>query len=225
MKIRRDLIIVALATFCLTASIFMVVPTRSNPTGLGEYDPWVDNNEDGTIDIFDAIGLAGVYGTSGDPTKNVNVTNWPTVQNVNGSSQNDYYLQYETLNFTNEHQGGPVVWCGGYSRLSLLVIPRNASIGPDNNITVYLQSRWWISANSSTPIPMCYEWNDLDGGDFNFTMYTDSEGSYTGFDMPIPYVTETKAPYCYVTFATIYGPDLPANWWIAFEICAYLRNE
>jgi len=86
MKFKRDLIIVVLATFCLTASIFMVVPTRSNPTGLGEYDPWVDNNEDGAIDIFDAIGLAGIYGTSGDPTKSVNVMNWLAPQLVNCSS-------------------------------------------------------------------------------------------------------------------------------------------
>jgi hypothetical protein len=71
---KKDLVIVALATFCLTATLFMVRPTKSNP-GVGEYDPWIDNNEDGAVDIFDAINLANAFNTAGDPTKNVNVTN------------------------------------------------------------------------------------------------------------------------------------------------------
>jgi hypothetical protein len=75
---KKDLIIVSLATFCLTATLFMILPTKSNP-GIGEYDPWNDLNSDGAVDIYDAINLAGTYGTSGDPTKNVNVTNWLTI--------------------------------------------------------------------------------------------------------------------------------------------------
>ena len=75
MKIRKDLIVVALATFCLTATLFMVVLTRSADDP--NWDPWVDIKEDGTVDIYDAITLANAYGTSGDTTKNVTVTNWP----------------------------------------------------------------------------------------------------------------------------------------------------
>ncbi len=69
---KKDLVIVALATFCLTVTLFMVLPTKSNP-GIGEYDAWNDLDENGVIDIFDAINFAGTFGTSGDPTKNVNV--------------------------------------------------------------------------------------------------------------------------------------------------------
>jgi hypothetical protein len=76
MKITKDLIIVALATFCLTSTLFMIASTRSQP---GQYDPWYDLDDDGKISILDAIDLSNVYGTSGDPTKNVNVTN-PRVQ-------------------------------------------------------------------------------------------------------------------------------------------------
>jgi hypothetical protein len=75
MKIRKDLIIAVMVTFCLTATLFMILPTSSNPGS--EYDPWIDNNEDGEIDIFDAISWAHTFATSGDPTKNVNVMNWP----------------------------------------------------------------------------------------------------------------------------------------------------
>ncbi len=59
----------------LLTSIFLVGFTASSSQQ--EYDPWIDSNEDGSIDIFDAIMLANVFGTSGDATKNVTVTNWP----------------------------------------------------------------------------------------------------------------------------------------------------
>lgn len=43
----------------------------------GEYDPWLDLNEDGTIDVNDLSPMGQSYGSSGDTTKNVNVTNFP----------------------------------------------------------------------------------------------------------------------------------------------------
>ncbi|UCD95838.1 MAG: hypothetical protein JSV35_04845 [Candidatus Bathyarchaeota archaeon] len=43
----------------------------------GDYDPWADLDDDGDVDIFDIVDIAGKYGTKGDSTKNVNVTNWP----------------------------------------------------------------------------------------------------------------------------------------------------
>ena len=42
-----------------------------------QYDPWVDLNDDGYINAKDAVILGAAFGTTGDPTKNVNVTNWP----------------------------------------------------------------------------------------------------------------------------------------------------
>ncbi len=45
----------------------------------GEYDPWLDYNQDGIIDIYDLHPLGQAYGTSGDPisARNVAVTNFP----------------------------------------------------------------------------------------------------------------------------------------------------
>lgn len=63
---KKDLMIAVLATFCLTVALFLVVPTRSQSTSK-TYDPWVDLNNDGSIDIYDAIILAGHFGTSGPP--------------------------------------------------------------------------------------------------------------------------------------------------------------
>jgi hypothetical protein len=65
---KRDLIIV-LATFCLAFALFTIVPVGSNykTSGLGVYDPWIDSNDDGRINILDCIALSGVFGTTGTP--------------------------------------------------------------------------------------------------------------------------------------------------------------
>lgn len=44
----------------------------------GEYDPWLDYNEDGIIDVNDLQPLGQSYGTSGDPTKNVTIVGHAT---------------------------------------------------------------------------------------------------------------------------------------------------
>jgi hypothetical protein len=73
MVTKKDLFIAVLATFCLTATILMVIPIRSS---INSYDPWLDYNDDGKIGLSDLVSLANSYGTTGDPTKQVNVTNW-----------------------------------------------------------------------------------------------------------------------------------------------------
>ncbi len=75
-RMRKDLIVAVLLTFCLTATLLMVATSRSQ-----EYDPWADLNGDGKIDILDVVGTTGKYATTGDPTKNVWVTNWPSSGN------------------------------------------------------------------------------------------------------------------------------------------------
>jgi hypothetical protein len=76
---KKDLIIAVLATFCLTATLFLIIPTRSQT--LGPYDPWLDTNADGKIDGKDLGETAFAFGSYGDPTKYVNVSNWidPTI--------------------------------------------------------------------------------------------------------------------------------------------------
>jgi hypothetical protein len=43
----------------------MIVPTRSQTTY--PYDPWEDLNDDGKIDLYDAVMLLNKYGTKGTP--------------------------------------------------------------------------------------------------------------------------------------------------------------
>jgi len=62
MKIRKDMIFAVLTTFCLNALMFAVIPIR----GGSSYDPWMDINDDGKIDMTDIGKVAFVYSTSGD---------------------------------------------------------------------------------------------------------------------------------------------------------------
>jgi len=64
--IKRDVTIAIIGTFCLTATLFMMISTRSNPE-IGKYDPWSDINCDGIVDIYDAILLANAYNARGTP--------------------------------------------------------------------------------------------------------------------------------------------------------------
>jgi hypothetical protein len=79
MKIRKDVMFAILTTFCMCALMFTVIPIRS---GL-PYDPWADIDDNGKIDMKDIGNVAAQFMTSGDPTKNVTVTNWPSQQNAN----------------------------------------------------------------------------------------------------------------------------------------------
>lgn len=90
----------------LTATVFMVVPTRSADDP--NWDPWADIKEDGTVDIYDAITLANAYGSSGDTPRNVNVVNWPvtnqqTVFYIRNASENSVWFNasgFGHLHFT-----------------------------------------------------------------------------------------------------------------------------
>jgi len=60
---KRSLIVVLL-TFCLTATLSMIIPIESR---VGYYDPWLDINDDGNIDMKDVAAVAKAYGSVGEP--------------------------------------------------------------------------------------------------------------------------------------------------------------
>jgi hypothetical protein len=68
---REGLTVAVLCTFCLTAVLFSTIPANSAAT----YDPWIDTNHDGRINVLDLIKVAGGIGTTGNPGLNVTVTN------------------------------------------------------------------------------------------------------------------------------------------------------
>jgi hypothetical protein len=51
--VNRRFVIAVLTVACLTTLLLSVVPIRSGAPGPGEYDPWLDWNDDGKIDMRD----------------------------------------------------------------------------------------------------------------------------------------------------------------------------
>jgi hypothetical protein len=75
MRLRRDVLIAVLVTFCLTSALFAVKPSGSLSSK--QYDPWMDINDDGRIDMRDIGQLCINFGAAGDPTKPVIINhNW-----------------------------------------------------------------------------------------------------------------------------------------------------
>jgi hypothetical protein len=66
LKIRKGLIIAVLATFCLTSTLFTTIITTSQPVP-GQYDPWIDLNDDGVIDGVELGYLGATWLTTGTP--------------------------------------------------------------------------------------------------------------------------------------------------------------
>jgi hypothetical protein len=96
--LKRDLIVAVLLTFCLTVTLFKVLPIGSQSAG--DYDPWLDYNSDGLIDMRDIGASSRAFATSGDSTRNVTITNWPAGESttvwwfeplVSGGIQSDHY--------------------------------------------------------------------------------------------------------------------------------------
>jgi len=94
------LLFAILCTFCLTAALFLAIPIRSQTTP--EYDPWKDITDDGYIGIDDIVSVAENFGALGDPTKNVNVTNWPLDE-------------YGNLRIGTSTYSSTVIVCEGYT--------------------------------------------------------------------------------------------------------------
>lgn len=107
---KRLMVIASVVVSVLLGGLFLnnVILAQSN----GEYDPWLDSNEDGIIDVNDLSPLGQSYGSSGDPTKNVTI--------VKHASQ---FLRVAT----NEPVGpagmwtSGWIWVDGYSKVTILI--------------------------------------------------------------------------------------------------------
>jgi|GEM_PF-2975844 hypothetical protein len=123
MKLRRDVLIAVLATFCLTSSLFAVKPSGSQTER--QYDPWADLNDDGKISMDEIVRMCELFGTTGDPTKNVNVTNFPQI----------YRIMHTTYTYAETFHAKSVlpVWryfeTEGYRQITIAIsIDGNASV-------------------------------------------------------------------------------------------------
>lgn len=126
--IKKDLIITVLATFCITATLFMIIPTKSQQP----YDPWLDTNDDGIIDIADIYVAALAFGTWGDPTKNVTIT---------GHANKIITLAENVIVPTNSSWDSSWVFVDGYSKMTVCIRYTVYSIyyyPPENEYFLYV---------------------------------------------------------------------------------------
>ncbi len=206
---KKDLVIAVLATFCVTATLFIIIPTRSQND---RYDPWLDVNGDGKMDILDIAAVAKAFASSGDSTKNVNVTNWPSPKTeyellylgkFNITSGKAYYFDIPDWN-------NPV-FCGGYSRLSVSYDVSSTNAG-SYDLTLSLAGiSWFVSKAVTLTLERVYLLN---------TTITAQ-----GFTKPEPALIVTKAPYFSLEFRTDTSAPNWQNIWIAIDVYVYLRSE
>jgi len=204
---KKGLMIAILVGSILVVALYPKMATSPNMTSPSEYDPWIDYNDDGKVDYMDLYSLAKAYGTSGDSTKNVNVVNWPSqydVQyfNLNISWLENYGWQYAPV--------GPV-FCGGYSRLSILMYPLKLSEG-DYEVTILIDTIYW---KDSTGIAVADSVDRLEARIYQ---------TWSGWTWWVPEyaITETKAPYFQFLFR---ANSTTFRGWVELKVCVYLRNE
>jgi hypothetical protein len=141
---KKDLIIVALATFCLTATLFMMIPTRSQPGG---YDPWLDTNDDGSINILESILTGNHFLTSGDATKPVVTTgyNW----------SHGYY--FATL--APGEVGSLNITSGGYRQITLafraspVMVPIYGNVSMATGFSMANTSKMYVNVDRFSALP------------------------------------------------------------------------
>jgi hypothetical protein len=135
----KQLLIATMFASVLLTLVFIPASTRSEPStqALAPYDAWYDVNGDGKIDIKDFAAMAQTYGTSGDPTRNVTVTNWQANQNITITRHATKLIMAADALIINPGDSwiSPWVWVDGYSKVSI-----NVHIGINLN-AYYLNSK------------------------------------------------------------------------------------
>jgi hypothetical protein len=112
----RRFVIAVLTVACLLT--VLVAGIRSSFSGAGDYDPWLDTNDDGKIDMKDIGAVARAFGTSGQNISKAGLaydSGWLDIRNETGETYtvthnlNDTSLQVDVREFAeggNRTYGG-----------------------------------------------------------------------------------------------------------------------
>jgi hypothetical protein len=217
--IKKELIVAVLATFCLTATLFLIIPIRSASL----YDPILDVNHDGKIDIKDIAAVAKAYGTAGDPTVPVNVTNLPyslqAVYGVNISWSNGLYIG----DWVIPDYEFPAISVEGFSRMVVSIGVENVS-APNTFIAVNLSEIvWYTNASSYPPNNVGYFIDSNVNNYYNATIIYSGIPPLPGVSQPKAMIIETKGLACRLVFSFSATPTSPG--WTVIDVYVYLRNE
>jgi len=182
---------IILATFLLTALIYNVVISRSADwEPLCSYDPWVDFNDDGIIDVFDKVAVGCSFGSEGTP---INKTAFllelqDRVEAVETRIPKKGYLSVSPEAFTPEEDTMPY-WKSwrtlrgdGFFATSLQ-LPHGATLTnmtvyltdmvTDGNVAVYL-SGYNLTKGQSLTIFMASVETSLEGTPGDIVLYDDT---------------------------------------------------
>jgi hypothetical protein len=128
--------------FTLVLVTIALTPLSSQQAGT--FDPWLDYNEDGKIDISDLQPLSQAYGTSGDTTKNVTVVKHETklIRVAVGVS----------VPPRGEWTSG-LIWIDGYSKVTVLILQGLSLVPCRMNLTAwdYTGNNGWAADRVSNP--------------------------------------------------------------------------
>ena len=212
--------IASLLLICVViGSLYLVDLTASYEV----YDPWCDYDDDGDIDLYDAVKMAGNYGTTGDPAKNVTVTNMePAI-----SEYDTYRLGLFNITSGRYYQfsipdyNSPIL-CGGYSRLSVYFRGEWMSAGT-YELTISLAGVQWFDGipGEGGQYGGPYSYETVEGS--SITVIRDNQGWSANRINPL--LIETKAPYFTLAFRTQTDAADWQNIWTVIEVIVYLRNE
>jgi hypothetical protein len=213
--------LVKIASLLLISIILGTVYIVELTVSYGVYDPWCDYDDDGDIDIYDATKIAGNYGTTGDPTKDVTVTNLePAISEYVTYSLGSFNITSGMFHQFDVPDWNSPILCGGYSRLSVYFKVELMGEGT-YELTISLAGIHWFNGVPGGQYGGPYSYETAKGS--NITVLRDSQG-WTS-NRPNPVLIKTKAPYFTLAFSTSTdSPDWP-NIWTVIEVIVYLRNE
>ncbi len=157
---KRRFAIIALSAVCLV-TVFTVVPTNSL---VEYYDPWLDINDDGDIDMKDVAASARAFGSFGDPTKNVNVMNWPVSEQV-------VVWWNEHLEMSDERWSEGYESCG-FSQLRILIFV--GGFTGRERVFFWVHGTMWNAERSEAVFPTYY-----------YAAFTEANASHI-VTMPVP---------------------------------------
>lgn len=130
-----------IAAGALFASILLtlvIIPIAHQQSG-GTYDPWMDYNEDGIIDINELYPIGQSYGSTGDPTRNV-----MTKHSCYEWGQWSTLLAYGDYMFYNDTRGyGEVsitVWTNATIGVLVSFYPSSGTNGPAVEVDYFLHT-------------------------------------------------------------------------------------
>ena len=140
--IRKRVVIAILIAFCLTATLLMVRPIRSQANSAPPYNPWLDTNCDGKIDMTDVINVLEDFGATGTP---LNQTELLEANNTIATLESELQVAISEMNPSDK---GIEIDSVDWNRTSLAgagitdVVVRNLCV---DNVTVTSLKLFWTS--------------------------------------------------------------------------------